>query len=115
MSHESAVTSTTRYNLFGVEAGASVWANDLREETNMNERVECMRCHAHMEVGYVPDVTYGGYLLQNWCPGEPKSGFWMRPGLKVKKDQFIPVTTLRCPNCGYLESYAIPRTVSDKS
>jgi hypothetical protein len=28
-------------------------------------------------------------------------------GLKLAKDQVLPVTTLRCPKCGYLESYAI--------
>ena len=60
-----------------------------------------------MEAGYIADVTYGAYLQQNWSPGEPKSGFWK--GLKVKRDQNVRVTTLRCPRCGYLESYAINR------
>ena len=60
-----------------------------------------------MEAGYIADVTYGAYLQQNWLPGEPKSGFWK--GLKVKRDQYVPVTTLRCPRCGYLEAYAIKR------
>ena len=58
-----------------------------------------------MDIGYVADVTYGAYLQQNWSPGEPKFGFWKR--LKVKGDQFVPVRTLRCSHCGYLESYAI--------
>src|SRR5450631_1688232 len=73
----------------------------------MNETVQCIRCHAHMESGWVPDNNHGGLQRQNWSPGEPQPSFWM--GLKVeKKDQVIPVTTLRCPNCGYLESYAMP-------
>ena len=79
---------------------------------NMNERVECMKCHTHMDVGYVPDVTHGGYARQNWHPGEPKSSFWM--GLKVRKELCVPVTTLRCPNCGYLESYAARGPISDR-
>jgi hypothetical protein len=32
----------------------------------------------------------------------------LKMGLKMKKDEIVPVTTLRCPRCGYLESYAIP-------
>jgi hypothetical protein len=65
-----------------------------------------------MEPGYVADITQAGYMQENWYPGEPKPGFWV--GLKVKKEQLVPVTTLRCPKCGYLESYAIPPTGSDK-
>jgi len=72
----------------------------------MNTQGECAKCHVPMEVGY---AFYfhggGGYAQQNWYPGKPKSSFWT--GLVVKKDQSVPVTTLRCPNCGYLESYAI--------
>jgi hypothetical protein len=32
----------------------------------------------------------------------------------MKKDQCVPVTTLRCPKCGYLESYAVQATLSDR-
>jgi hypothetical protein len=75
----------------------------------MKGTVECTRCHAQMESGWVPDNTHGGLLRENWCPGEPQPSFWM--GLKVeKRDKVIPVTTFRCPNCGYLESYAIPQS-----
>ena len=75
----------------------------------MNKAPECIRCHAQMEVGFVADIRQGGYSQQNWCPGEPKSSFWT--GLKVESDQFVPVETLRCPNCGYLESYALQQKV----
>jgi hypothetical protein len=62
-----------------------------------------------MESGWVPDNTHTGLQRENWCPGEPQPSFWT--GLKVeKKDIVIPVTTFRCPNCGYLESYAIPQS-----
>jgi predicted nucleic-acid-binding Zn-ribbon protein len=71
--------------------------------------LECIRCHVQMEVGFVADMRPGGYSQQNWCPGEPKSN-WI--GLKVESDQFIPVRTLRCPNCGYLEAYALNEKVS---
>ena len=62
-----------------------------------------------MESGWVPDNTHAGLQQENWCPGEPQPSFWT--GLKVeKKDIVIPVITFRCPNCGYLESYAIPQS-----
>lgn len=74
----------------------------------MKGTVECARCHAQMESGWVPDNTQGGLLRENWCLGEPQPS-WM--GFKVeKRDRVIPVTTFCCPNCGYLESYAIPQS-----
>ena len=79
----------------------------------MKQPVECIRCHAHMEDGYVPDYREGRFSQQSWWPGKPTKSFWM--GLKLakdQKDQVTPVTTLRCPKCGYLESYAIPKSIS---
>ncbi len=62
-----------------------------------------------MESGWVPDNTHAGLQQENWSPGEPQPSVWT--GLKVEnKDIVVPITTFRCPNCGYLESYAIPET-----
>jgi hypothetical protein len=82
----------------------------------MNKPVECQRCHVHMEVGYVVGFGFAGYVRQQWFPGEPKRSFWkgLRTDLKTKKDQIVPVVTLRCPSCGCLESYAIPQTTSER-
>jgi len=77
----------------------------------MSKAGECIRCHAQMESGWVPDNTHSGLQRQNWSPGEPQPSFWT--GLKVGKDQVIPATTFRCPKCGYLESYAIPQSQND--
>jgi hypothetical protein len=74
----------------------------------MSKAVECIRCHAQMESGWVPDNTHSGLQRQNWSPGEPQPSFWT--GLKLEKDQVLPVTTFRCPTCGYLESYATPQS-----
>lgn len=75
----------------------------------MQGTVECKKCHAQMESGWVPDCTHAGVQQENWYPGEPQPSFWT--GMKAeKKDIVIPVTTFRCANCGYLESYAIPQT-----
>jgi len=58
----------------------------------MKGPVECIRCHAHMESGWVADNTQAGLTQQNWSAGEPQPSFWT--GLKVeKKDQIVPVTT----------------------
>jgi DNA-directed RNA polymerase subunit RPC12/RpoP len=70
----------------------------------MTEPLECMRCKARMEPGYVADLAHGGYVQENWSSGTPKPSFWF--GLKVDTEHSIPITTLRCPSCGYLESYA---------
>jgi hypothetical protein len=74
----------------------------------MKGTVECTRCHAHMESGWVADYTHGGIQRESWSLGEPQPSVWT--GLKVERDQVIPITTLRCPSCGYLESYAIPQS-----
>jgi hypothetical protein len=78
----------------------------------MNETVECLRCRAPMEAGFVPDNTHAGLQEQKWSPGEPEPSFWM--GMKLKSDSVIPVRTLRCTKCGYLESYAIRQSNSGR-
>jgi len=70
----------------------------------MDEAINCLRCHTPMESGYITDNTYGGTLQQTWTEGTPKKSFWM--GIKISRQELVPVTTLRCPKCGYLESYA---------
>jgi hypothetical protein len=73
--------------------------------------VECLRCRAPMESGFIADNTHGGLAQENWTPGQPQRSFWF--GLKIDADQSIPVRTFRCPNCGYLESYARAQPESD--
>ena len=77
----------------------------------MQGPVECIRCHAKMGPGWVVDNTHARYQ-ENWSPGAPQRSFWT--GLKLEKDKIIPVTTFRCPSCGYLESYALPQRMSDR-
>lgn len=71
----------------------------------MNNPLLCLRCHTEMARGFVVDLTEYGPRQQYWFPGEPEPSFWV--GLKgLTKENRVPVTTLRCPSCGYLESYA---------
>ncbi len=74
----------------------------------MDQVIQCLRCRTEMEQGVIGDSTYGGHLQEAWAPGPPKVSFWT--GLKIKREETIPVTTMRCPNCGALESYARPAT-----
>lgn len=66
----------------------------------------CPKCPGKMEEGFVLDQTYGANTQSAWIEGEPVRSFWT--GVKLKGKDRIPVTTLRCSRCGYLESYAIP-------
>ena len=51
-------------------------------------------------------VKYSFNVQEGWNPGEPQRTIWT--GLKIDHKKSIPVTTLRCPKCGMLESYAKP-------
>jgi hypothetical protein len=71
----------------------------------MSERtIACTRCRTTMEPGFVLDQTYGAMAQSDWVAGKPERSFWT--GLTVKGRERLPVTTYRCPKCGYLESYA---------
>ena len=72
----------------------------------MSEKIECLRCHTAMEPGFIADFTYGGRVQEQWGPGAPEVSRWT--GLKTEKQKLVPVTTMRCPRCGALESYALP-------
>lgn len=70
------------------------------------ESLECLRCRTRMEPGFVADGTESGYAQEKWSPGTPKVSRWT--GLKVNKEETVPVITMRCPKCGGLESFAWP-------
>ena len=70
------------------------------EESNLN----CPKCRAEMEEGFILDQTYGANLPSNWVEGEPVRSIWS--GTKIKNKKKYQVRTLRCVRCGFLESYA---------
>ena len=65
----------------------------------------CPKCNAPMDEGFIVDDTYGGRVQSQWAEGKPQRSIWT--GLKLAKDAKHPVTTFRCEQCGYLESYAL--------
>jgi hypothetical protein len=59
-----------------------------------------------MEQGYLLDHTHSGQVAGEWVEGPPRPSFWT--GVSLRGRSHIPITTWRCPTCGYLESYAVP-------
>jgi hypothetical protein len=57
-----------------------------------------------MVQGFVLDNTYGARLVSQWAEGAPQKSFWT--GTKIPEEGLIPIGTLRCKGCGFLESYA---------
>jgi hypothetical protein len=61
-----------------------------------------------MERGFTVDMGYGDALVgtrhvSKWAPGAPLKSFLFKTW--VPKNS-LPIGTVRCPACGYLESYA---------
>jgi hypothetical protein len=63
-----------------------------------------------MDPGFVLDIAHGAVAQSSWVDGAPERSFWT--GLKLKGHERIPVTTFRCPQCGFLESYAVGQTIT---
>ena len=57
-----------------------------------------------MEPGFTIDQGYGTNAVPKWVTGVPRKSIWT--GLKLRGLRQIDVTTYRCRQCGYLESYA---------
>ncbi len=71
----------------------------------MNAFPECPKCRVAMERGYQLDHSHGGQVAGEWVEGAPRKSFWT--GLSTSGRQHIEITAWRCPQCGYLESYAV--------
>jgi predicted nucleic-acid-binding Zn-ribbon protein len=65
---------------------------------------ECPKCRSSMEEGFIKDESYGTTYPSQWVEGAPEKSFWT--GLKTRGKDQVVVSTFRCVNCGYLESYA---------
>ena len=70
---------------------------------------KCPKCEGTMEAGLIEDYTEGGPSQSRWAT---KSQTEVRVlGLILTKTPNVrfPVTTYRCSECGFLESYALPK------
>lgn len=68
--------------------------------------MNCPKCNGEMEQGFVLDMTYGAQRVSEWVRGAPEKSFWTK--IKAPATGRIPIGTLRCTSCGFLESYARP-------
>lgn len=69
--------------------------------------LECPKCRTSMESGFLVDHSYTAFMQARWVSGEPQKG-WFQEVKASQASRGVKVFTLRCPACGYLESYAPP-------
>ncbi len=66
----------------------------------------CSKCSGALVHGFTAELTGGPPMVGFWVEGEPKKAWF---GLRLpKQKEWIPIATLRCSVCGYIESYARP-------
>ena len=70
----------------------------------MSELPKCLRCNGEMEQGFIVDNHEFTADVAQWVAGEPEPA--LLGGAKTAGRAQYYVITLRCKNCGYLESYA---------
>lgn len=68
----------------------------------------CPDCGSAMEMGFVPDFTWGHAQQMAWHRGEPKPTelLGVKTGVNVSPTQFMPITAYRCSGGGVLRFYA---------
>lgn len=73
---------------------------------NKENQILCPKCNIQMQLGYILDSMYGNLVTttSKWSKGKPKKILTFALPSTEKKS--IEIATYRCPECGYLESYA---------
>ena len=67
---------------------------------------QCLRCRGTMHIGFIADRGHGNVTrVSTWVEGYPEQALLF--GLKLRGRANLPCLTLRCADCGYLESYAV--------
>ena len=74
----------------------------------MADQQRCTDCGHALEIGFVPDATYGSVAQSHWHAGEPKQAkfFGIKAGVKADWSQAVPIIAYRCGGCGLLKFYA---------
>ena len=66
------------------------------------------RCSGRFQEGFILDQgDHGSRSQATWIEGQPEKSFWT--GLKLGDKPRFAIVTLRCSQCGFLESYAPKR------
>ena len=67
--------------------------------------LKCPRCESTMEEGFMQDLADANWTYaQKWIRGPVEKGFLGT--VKMRGKEAIPIVTMRCTNCGRLESFA---------
>jgi len=69
----------------------------------MSKEFDCPKCQSKMENGFVLDCAKRN-LVSHWVAGPPQQDYWLG-GVKAPAAA-LEITTYRCSDCGFLESYA---------
>ena len=65
----------------------------------------CPKCQGDMTAGFIIDFNMSqATAVSKWQEGAPQRSFWT--GIKMDPERQHPITTYRCEQCGFLESYA---------
>jgi predicted nucleic-acid-binding Zn-ribbon protein len=70
-----------------------------------NRSSTCPKCMGSLEEGFVVDESHTQRHQSSWVTGPAEPSYWLG-GIKTGGKTRYPVTTYRCSQCGYLESYA---------
>jgi hypothetical protein len=60
--------------------------------------LNCPKCSAEMQEGFIADYGYGTVRAADWVEGEPVKSFW--EGTKIKGKTQYDVRTYRCVRLG---------------
>ena len=70
------------------------------------ETTRCPKRNGEMMQGFIVDFhAVGKRLVSSWFEGAPEKAFWK--ATNVQEEKCVPVGTVRCSTCGFLESYAL--------
>ena len=66
----------------------------------------CLRCGSEMEQGFTLDYDAQNKRQRSrWVAGVPERSIWLGD-ISLSDKRILRIRTLRCIECGYLESYA---------
>ena len=74
---------------------------------DIERKIFCTKCKIQMQQGYILDAMYGNIVTttSKWSKGKPKK--ILSFALPTSENTSMQIVTYRCPECGYLESYAL--------
>ncbi|QDT42741.1 hypothetical protein Pan241w_28300 [Gimesia alba] len=70
--------------------------------------MNCPKCNAEMEKGYLLDSSYGGARKAAWVKGDELPTIKITafpPAVEITGEQY-ELAVYRCPSCGLVETYA---------